>query len=391
MKRLSLLIFAAVLPMGLLIAAPGMASARPHGNGCASSPPGPTVCLVIPKSGTTAGGKKVTIVGNNFTGATAVNFGSTAAVSFTDSPPVITAVSPPGSGTVNITVTTASGTSPITSSDEYTYVSKLPTVKEIDPHHGPITGGTTVAIVGTNLVGATAVDFGSTPGTIDSVNSEHAIVATSPAGSAGVVDVTVTTPAGTSGVSPPGDQFTYVSDAPTIQSLSPSRGTANGGTKVTIFGDDLLGATAVDFGSTPGTAIDVFSSKSLQVTAPAESAGTVDVTVTTPNGTSPVDPSITYTYVLEIPKVNELLPNSGTTAGGNTVTIGGSNFSKATAVDFGSTPATSFTIDSGKVIVAVAPAGTAGTVTVTVTNPNGTSVGNPLDDQYTYETPTSSD
>jgi hypothetical protein len=244
--------------------------------------------------------------------------------------------------------------------------------------------------VGTNLVGATAVDFGSTPGTIDSVNSEHAIVVTSPPGTAGTVNVTVTTPAGTSPVSPPGDQFTYVSNAPTIQSLSPDRGSTNGGTKVTIFGNDLLGATAVDFGSAPGTAIEVFSSKSLQVTVPAGTAGTVDVTVTTPNGTSPIDAGVTYTYVLEIPKINEVLPDSGSTAGGNNVTIGGSNFSKATAVDFGSTPATSFTIDSGKVIVAVAPAGSPGTVTITVTNPNGTSVGNPLDDQYTYKTPTTS-
>ncbi len=82
-----------------------------------------------------------------------------------------------------------------------------PTVTGVSPGSGPSAGGMSVQISGTNLSGATGVRFGSTPGAITS-NSATTIVATSPARSAGTVDITVTTAAGTSTIST-ADQFTY--------------------------------------------------------------------------------------------------------------------------------------------------------------------------------------
>jgi hypothetical protein len=62
------------------------------------------------------------VFSNSITAATAVDFGTTAAKSFSvTSADSITAVSPAGSGTVNVTVTTASGTSSTTSADQFTY------------------------------------------------------------------------------------------------------------------------------------------------------------------------------------------------------------------------------------------------------------------------------
>ncbi|WP_234293496.1 IPT/TIG domain-containing protein, partial [Nocardia jinanensis] len=52
----------------------------------------------------------------------------------------------------------------------------------------------------------------------------------------------------------------------------------------------------------------------------------------------------------------------------------GTGLAGATAVTFGATPATSFTVDSATQITAVAPAGT-GTGQITVTTPGGTSNG----------------
>jgi hypothetical protein len=72
-----------------------------------TSTPAPTVTQLIPQSGTSLGGTQVIIVGSNFTGATAVNFGQAAATitSVTDSS--ITVTTPPGSrGPVDVTVTT---------------------------------------------------------------------------------------------------------------------------------------------------------------------------------------------------------------------------------------------------------------------------------------------
>ena len=102
------------------------------------------------------------------------------------------------------------------------------------------------------------------------------------------------------------------------------------------------------------------------------------VTVTTPGGTSgPV-----YFFYLNAPALLLVSPSQGPTAGGTTVTLTGSDFTGATAVSFGATPATSFTVNSANQITAVAPAGT-GTVQVTVTTTGGTS--NPV--SYGYVAP----
>jgi hypothetical protein len=165
-------------------------------------------------------------------------------------------------------------------------------VSFILPTKGSALGGTRVTIVGTSFVGATVVDFGSTPATHFTVNSDTSVTATAPAGS-GTVDVTVTTPQGTSAITS-GDEFTYVVHPPTVKLLLPNSGSAGGGTIVTIIGNNFRDATEVDFGGAPAT-FEVGSSDDITATAPAGS-GTVDVTVTTPQGTSTVSTDDQYTY-----------------------------------------------------------------------------------------------
>ena len=92
--------------------------------------------------------------------------------------------------------------------DKYTYAT-APAVTGILPIYGSTLGGTSVAITGSGFTGATAVTFGSTAVTSFAVISSTSITATSPAGSAGTVDVTVTTPGGASATSA-ADQFTYI-------------------------------------------------------------------------------------------------------------------------------------------------------------------------------------
>ncbi|NNN20370.1 MAG: hypothetical protein HKL80_00005, partial [Acidimicrobiales bacterium] len=84
----------------------------------------------------------------------------------------------------------------------------IPTVTSISPNSGPNTGGTRVTITGTGFSGATSVDFGTTSAASFTVNSDSQITATSPSGSTGTVDVTVTTIDGTSAIST-GDSFTF--------------------------------------------------------------------------------------------------------------------------------------------------------------------------------------
>ena len=84
-----------------------------------------------------------------------------------------------------------------------------------------------------------------------------------------------------------------------------------------------------------------------------------------------------------LPVISALSPTGGTTAGGTLVTIKGRKFTGATAVTFGGTAATSFTVLDDTRIVAVAPAKAAGTADVVVTTPGGVSA-NTTADNYLY-------
>jgi hypothetical protein len=171
----------------------------------------PTVTAVSPAFGTTAGGTSVTISGTNFAGFTAVNFGSVAATGCSGSSTTLTCTSGAGSaGLVNATVTTPGGTSATGSADQFTYIG-VPTVASVSPNTGSTAGGTSVTITGTNLLGSTIVNFGaSNPASFVVTNNTTIAVASSPAGSAATINVTVTTPQGTSATGTP-DQFTYIS------------------------------------------------------------------------------------------------------------------------------------------------------------------------------------
>jgi hypothetical protein len=83
-----------------------------------------------------------------------------------------------------------------------------PTVHSVKPKEGPSTGGSAVTIQGSNLGEASEVSFGATPAASFTINPDGSLTAVSPPG-AGVVDVTVTNPYGTSAKSAK-DQFTYL-------------------------------------------------------------------------------------------------------------------------------------------------------------------------------------
>lgn len=81
-----------------------------------------------------------------------------------------------------------------------------PAISAVSPAAGPATGGTSVAITGTGLSGATAVYFGGTAATSFTVDSSTQITAVTPVGTAGTVDVSVTTGGGTASL---GTAFTF--------------------------------------------------------------------------------------------------------------------------------------------------------------------------------------
>ena len=342
----------------------------------------PTVTSVSPTSGSTAGGETVTITGTGFNNATQVVFGGTTFTSgnFTnagDGAHISLSTPAHTAGAVDVSVTTAGGTG--TGTNVYTYIS-APTITGISPASGATSGGASVVITGTNLTDATTVSFGSTNATSYTVDSATQITAITPSGSAGAVDVSVTTVGGTATDS---SAYTYVT-APTVISVSPTSGSTAGGDTVTITGTGFNNATQVVFGGTTftsGNFINAGDDAHISLTAPAHTAGAVNVSVTTAGGTG--TGTNVYTYI-SAPTITGISPTSGTTAGGNSVIITGTNLTGASAVTFGAVNASSYTVNNATQITAVSPAGSAGTVDLAVTTVDGTATAS---NAYTYNSP----
>ena len=93
-------------------------------------------------------------------------------------------------------------------------ISAPPVLNLVSPPSGPVSGGTSVVVAGHDFTGAEAVRFGKVPAADFTVNSDNAITAVSPpSAQPGVVDIAVTSAAGTTaGVS--ADRFTYVPVTP---------------------------------------------------------------------------------------------------------------------------------------------------------------------------------
>ena len=107
------------------------------------------------------------------------------------------------------------------------------------------------------------------------------------------------------------------------------------------------------------------------------------MTVTNPGGGSG-NLASAFTYIAP-PTVSSVAPNNGLAAGGTAVTITGTNFAAGATVTFGATAATNVVVVSSTSITATTPAGSAGAVTVTVTNSNGLS--GSLASAFTYIAP----
>jgi hypothetical protein len=153
-----------------------------------------------------------------------------------------------------------------------------------------------------------------------------------------------------------------VTSQPTPVSVT---GCGNGIATVTTIGQDSITGDFTDN-------VDVL---------PQTSAGTYEG-ILPPE--SPIHGPVQITTLVDCPPPdNALAPSVGPASGGTTVTLTGSGFTGTTGVDFGGTPARSFTVISDDAIQAVAPAGT-GAVPVTVFGGSAPAAGTVVD-QYTYQ------
>ena len=337
-----------------------------------------TVTDVNPASGPLVGGNTVTITGTGFYGGgssgavTSVTFGGNSGTNISVTSDTSLTVKPPaGTGTVNIIVITSVATSPVLN-NAYTYV-PVPTITNISPASGPLSGGTTVTITGTNFVTGATVTIGGVAVTGINVASATSITATTAAGTTGgAKDVVVTTPGGLATL--PGG-FNYL--PVTITSVTPPTGLTSGGTPITITGTGFITGATVNIGGNSATSIVVVSATSITAVTPTGSVGVQNVVVTTSAGSATLTGGFTYTGV----QVNAISPTYGPVAGNITVTITGVGFVTGSTVKIGGVSATNVAIVNSTTITATAPAGTAGAKDVTVTTPTETAT---LTGGFTY-------
>ncbi|MBX5480258.1 MAG: IPT/TIG domain-containing protein [Myxococcaceae bacterium] len=337
----------------------------------------PIATSLSPVNGPASGGTRITISGLNFASGATVTVGGSPATSVNVvNANTITAVTPPGTpGTVDVTVTNPDGQFS-TLTNAFTWVAP-PVLTAISPVSGPAAGGTQVTLNGQGFLPGAAVFFGNTPVSATFVSPTQ-LTTTTPAGTAGMVDVTVKNP--DDQTSTLANAFTFVA-APAVSTLSPHIGASAGGTQVTITGTGFVDGLTVSFDGVEATSVTVLNSQTLTAVTPAHPEGWVSVTVSNPDGqTSTLAQGFDF---IAAPAMSGITPVEGSASGGTDVTISGDNFAPGATVTFGGAPATAVVFQSSTTLVATTPSHAAGTVDVVVTNPDGQSA--TLKNAFTFQ------
>jgi hypothetical protein len=176
----------------------------------------------------------------------------------------------------------------------------------------------------------------------------------------------------------------FPDNVPTITSTTSTSGVTTGGNAFLLHGTDFTHVSAVMFGIYHAHTWSVLSQYTIKVSPPAHPAGIVTIQVVTSHGTSSVS-GPHYKYVSP-PTVTTLSATSGSTDGGTTLTITGTNFVRVSNVLFGSTPGLSLKVTSSTSLQVVTPPRAAGPVHVQVStayavSPTGAA------DLFTYVVP----
>lgn len=252
----------------------------------------PAVFSVTPSGGPNEGGTTVTLNGEGFQSPVQVFFGSgSSATSFSGVEATVQSVSanqivvtaPPASGfgqnnlneTVDILVRNLGNGFSTIASSAFTYGTRV-LITAVGPTIGPYTGGTRVTIHGQGFDEPVTVAIDGIGQQVLSVTGTEIVIRTAGVsvgscpsdGRIAAGGFTVTNVE--TGDSAEADvTFTYVVPVPIITSVTPSSGSQNGSTSVTIGGVDFSRPSRVLFGDQAATVTSVASDGSqIQVTSP---------------------------------------------------------------------------------------------------------------------------
>ncbi len=258
----------------------------------------PTISLVSPNYGPVAGGATITVTGSQFMNGALVTIGGVACNSITFvSSTSLTCITPPGSNGAKSVVVTNPDAQSATLTNSFTYSNGMaPVVTALYPNFGPLAGGTTVNVIGSQFMNGARVTIGGISCDSITFNSSTSLTCVTPAGSAGAKAVVVTNPDAQSATLANG--FTYSNGmAPTISTVTPNSGPLAGGTTITIIGSGFIPGAVVTIGGISCDTIVFLSTTSLTCVSPIGTLGAKSVIVTNPdNQSATLSSGFTYVY-----------------------------------------------------------------------------------------------
>jgi hypothetical protein len=220
-------------------------------------------------------------------------------------------------------------------------------ISSFSPMFGSSSDLSFIDINGSGFSGGTlVVKFGTNQDTTAGATSDTHIQARVPA-SAPLGDclISISKNGGPPALSP--QFFTVIGPGPYVTNFAPNIGSAN--TTVTIGGAHFSGVTNVSFNGKSGTGLAVTLDYSLTVHAPSGVASG-PITVKATNGTF-----TTASNFFALPSITGFSPTAGRS--GTNVILTGTNFLGTTAIRFGTTLASDFTVLSNNAIRVTVPTG----------------------------------
>lgn len=344
----------------------------------------PIAVACFPASGPTTGGTMITVTGNNFgppgTMAVVTINGAACTEVMVIGHTTLTCKTPAGAGINQDIIVTISGQS---SSPAPLWNYNAPVLTNLFPAQGPTTGGTFVQASGINfgLPGTTAsVTIDGVSATNVMVTGHTTLTFLSPQGSGINNDVVVTIE---NQPSIPVPLWSY--HAPTIASVNPQVGPTQGGTSVTMAGQNFgpPGTPAsVTIDGVPATSVAVTGHTSLTFITPVGAGVNQNIVVTVDGQSSPPAPIWNYAA----PVLFFVSPTTGPTTGGTIVSAAGLNFGPpgstiSVTVDGIPSPMVNYSSHSALSFVTPAGSGVINPIIITVEGQNSNST------NFTYGPP----
>ncbi len=331
---------------------------------------------VSPAKGKASGGDTVTILGAGFGFDAKVMFDESEALNiFVLGDDRINVTTPPHApGLARVTVFQADGEEVAVLEEGYLYYNDV-VVSEIVPAEGPATGGTPVTVKGTGFTEGTKLLFGEQLAINTEFVDDSTILALTPTGMPGEVDVFVSNSLGLARLK---DGFLYTAP-PMVTKVSPVAGPSAGGQLTVIEGAGFVEPLEVRFGNVTAPVAELVHTGILHVTSPPHEAGAVDLWIVTPHGSTVVDDG--YVFYDELPsgvEILNLVPHSGSVLGGTKVVVTATELGTSldTKVRFNGALGEVLSVDPvTQSAVVVTPASVdAGWVDVEIQSPEGSAV-----------------